>query len=207
MDTQIPFVLGPSGSMSTIADDTKWIQHVHPGATGGGRYGDGDACKFDTSVTPLYEAIPLSDTEVDQRELHTGRADSAPRRSLDGDTEHRRPGRDPAGDRLTRQRHYDDVDRQNASETPQEQIQDLLGRYREEHDWEFLFIGANQDAALTAEQIGMDGNSLLIMSHSGEGAQAAYESTSRAVSDARQGGRTGGYSKQDRKRQRDADGG
>jgi hypothetical protein len=53
----------------------------------------------------------------------------------------------------------------------------------------------------------MDGNSSLIMSHSGEGAQAAYESTSRAVSDARQGGRTGGYSKQDRKRQRDADGG
>jgi hypothetical protein len=47
--------------MSTIADDTKWIQHVHPGATGGGRYGDGDACEFDTSVTPLYEAIPLSE--------------------------------------------------------------------------------------------------------------------------------------------------
>jgi von Willebrand factor type A domain. len=96
--------------------------------------------------------------------------------------------------------------KENASETPQEQVQGLVSRHREEHGWEFLFIGANQDAALTAEQMGMDSDKSLSMSHSGEGTQAAYESISRAVSDARRDGQTGGYSQQDRNRQRDADG-
>lgn len=96
--------------------------------------------------------------------------------------------------------------KENASETSQERVRGLIEEYREEHGWEFLFIGANQDAALTAEGMGMDADKSLNMSHSGEGAQAAYDSTSERVREVRRDGETGGYTHEDRQRQTDAHG-
>jgi hypothetical protein len=43
------------------------------------------------------------------------------------------------------------------------------------------------------------------MSHSGEGAEEAYRSTSKSVSRARQDGTTGGYTDEDRRRQNKLD--
>jgi len=93
---------------------------------------------------------------------------------------------------------------ENASETHQERVREQVEVRREEHGWEFLFIGANQDAALTAESMGIDADRSLNMAHSGEGTQAAYESTSDQIREARQTGQTSGYSEADRKRQQDA---
>lgn len=95
--------------------------------------------------------------------------------------------------------------KENASETPQEKVRERVERRREEHDWEFLFIGANQDAALTASSMGMDSDSSLDMAHTGEGTQAAYSSTSERISEARREGSTGGFDAEDRKRQDEAD--
>jgi hypothetical protein len=94
--------------------------------------------------------------------------------------------------------------KENASETHQERVREQVEVRREEHGWEFLFIGANQDAALTAENMGMDADRSLNMAHSGEGTQAAYESTSEQIREARQTGQTSGYSEADRERQKDA---
>ncbi|SNR65326.1 von Willebrand factor type A domain-containing protein [Halorubrum ezzemoulense] len=96
--------------------------------------------------------------------------------------------------------------KENASETPADQVRNLVTTYRKEHDWEFLFIGANQDAALAASEMGMDADHSLDMAHSGEGTRAAYESTSERVSRAREEGSTGGFDDDDRDRQQDADG-
>ena len=96
--------------------------------------------------------------------------------------------------------------KENASETPQERVREQVEYRREEFDWEFLFIGANQDAALTAKQMGMDRDKSLDMAHNAEGTQAAYESTSERISEARRTGQTGGYEQEDRDRQDDADG-
>lgn len=95
--------------------------------------------------------------------------------------------------------------RENASETPQDVVQERVEKRRSKDDWEFLFIGANQDAALTAEKMGMDADKSLNMAHSGEGTQAAYSSTSEQVSQVRRTGSTSGYDEDDRQRQRDAD--
>lgn len=95
--------------------------------------------------------------------------------------------------------------KENASETPQGEVRDLVESRREKHDWEFLFIGANQDAALTASEMGMDPDRSLHMDHSDEGTRAAYESTSERIRDARREGTTGGYTDEDRRRQDDAD--
>lgn len=91
--------------------------------------------------------------------------------------------------------------KENASETPQQRVRDLVESRRDEHGWEFLFIGANQDAALAASRMGMDRKHALNMAHSGEGARHAYESTSRAVSQARQEGSTRGYDESDHRKQ------
>lgn len=77
---------------------------------------------------------------------------------------------------------------------------------RQEDGWEFLFIGANQDAALTAEEIGIDRDKSLDMSHSGGGAKEAYQSTSWNISQARREGKTEGYTEEDRQRQEQDDG-
>lgn len=94
--------------------------------------------------------------------------------------------------------------KENASETPQETVRELVELKQEEEDWEFLFIGANQDAALTAERMGMDKDRSLEMDHSGEGTREAYRSTSDRISEARQRGRSKGYTDEDRRKQQDA---
>ncbi|WP_312615789.1 VWA domain-containing protein [Haloarcula sp. 1CSR25-25] len=94
--------------------------------------------------------------------------------------------------------------KENASETNHKRVQEQVQMRREEQGWEFLFIGANQDAALTAENMGMDADRSLNMAHSGEGTQAAYESTSEQISNVRQEGHTSGYSATDRQRQENA---
>jgi hypothetical protein len=53
--------------------------------------------------------------------------------------------------------------------------------------------------------MGMDRSNSLNMSHSGEGAEEAYRSTSRSISRARQEGKTGGYTDDDRRRQNNLD--
>lgn len=94
--------------------------------------------------------------------------------------------------------------RENASETPQERVRELVEDHREEHDWEFLFIGANQDAALTATEMGMNADKSLNMAYSGEGSRAAHESASERVREVRYQGKTSGYEDQDRQRQAEA---
>lgn len=89
--------------------------------------------------------------------------------------------------------------KENASETPEDYVRDLVTRYRTEHEWEFLFIGANQDAALTARSVGMDADHALDMTYNQEGVKSAYESTSRIVSKARREGSTDGYDDSDRR--------
>jgi hypothetical protein len=91
--------------------------------------------------------------------------------------------------------------KENASETPQETVRERVEEYRAEHEWEFLFIGANQDAALTAERMGMDRDKSLEMAHDGDGAAAAQESGSASVSRAREQGSTDGVDEADRQAQ------
>jgi len=63
---------------------------------------------------------------------------------------------------------------------------------------EFLFVGANQEAALTAAGMGTDADQSLDTPHTDEGVRAAYESTADQISQARQAGSTDGYDEADR---------
>jgi von Willebrand factor type A domain. len=203
--THVTFVLDSSGSMSRIADDTRGGFNTFLMEQ---REEEGEATvtlyDFDSTVDLVYRESDIADAEK-------------------LDTDNYRPGGKTAlHDAMARAINETDdyvagveaaktVDnvimvvltdgKENASETPQDVVRERVEEHREEHGWEFLFIGANQDAALTAEQMGMDRDKSLDMAHDGDGAEAAQESVSASVSRAREQGTTGGFSQEDRQRQ------
>jgi hypothetical protein len=208
MLTHITFVLDSSGSMSSIKDDTvggfnSFLEDQ--------RDAEGDATvslyDFNTGVDLRYETYPIADAP----KLTDGNYTPGGRTALHdaiymGITETAEwINETEASERP------DNVivvvltdGKENASETHHERVREQVEVRREEYDWEFFFIGANQDAALTAEEMGMDSDRSLNMAHSGDGAQAAYESTSEQIHEARQTGQTSGYDEADRARQDDA---
>jgi len=205
--TQITFVLDSSGSMSKIEDDTiggfnSFLKDQ--------RSEEGTATvslfEFDTTIESVYEGRPIEKAPELSDETYTPGGRTALHDAIVTAIEDTwtHIGRMAAATRP------DNVivvvltdGKENASETPQEIVRDLVEECQED-GWEFLFIGANQDAALTAGKMGIDADKSLDMAHSGEGAQAAYESTSEQISQVRQEGFSDGYDEVDRQRQEDA---
>lgn len=208
--THVTFVLDSSGSMSKIRDDTIGgfntflaDQREEPGRAAVTLY------EFSDSVSQVYQGKPLGDAPELDAETYTPGGQTALNDAIatavtetDGYIEKQPAAVQP--DTVVVVVLTDG--KENASETPQDRVRELIEQYREEHDWEFLFIGANQDAVLTATEMGIEADKSLDMAHSGEGTQAAYESTSRNISEARRSGEAGGYTDADRQRQEDANG-
>lgn len=205
MNTHVTFVLDASGSMSAIEDDTKGGFNVFLRDQ---REETGEATvtlySFDTTVDLVYRARLIEDAPKLTSETYTpgGRTalHDAIATAVDETAAHL------AG--LAERDRPETVvvvvltdGKENASETPQADVSERVERRREEHGWEFLFVGANQDAALTAGGVGMAADKSLDMAHSGEGTRAAYRSTSREVSTARREGQTEGFDERDRRRQ------
>ncbi|MFD1635098.1 vWA domain-containing protein [Haloplanus ruber] len=208
MNTHITFVLDSSGSMSTIEDDTKGgfnaflkDQRDEEGSATVTLY------DFNTNVDLVYHGYSIEDAPKLDDENYTPGGKTALHDALYTAVAE-------TAERVSKQESANRPDnviivvltdgKENASETHQERVREQVEYRRKEFDWEFLFIGANQDAALTAASMGMDEERSLNMSHSGEGTRAAYESTSDRVTQARQEGTTGTYKEEDRKKQRDA---
>jgi hypothetical protein len=208
MKTHITFVVDSSGSMSVIEDDTKGGFNTFLTDQ---RDEDGTATvtlyDFNTDVERVYQNYPIEDAPTLNDENYTPKGRTALHDAI-------YTAMTETADEITAREAEDRLDnviivvltdgKENASETPQERVREQVRYRREEHDWEFLFIGANQDAALTASEMGMDEDRSLNMAHSSDGARAAYESTSESISQARQEGSTGGFDAEDRERQREA---
>lgn len=206
--THITFILDSSGSMAKIEDDTKGGYNAFLKDQ---RQEEGSATvtlyDFDTIVDFVYQGHPIEDAPELTNENYTPAGQTALHDAIytaiagtDKEISTRPPSEQP-----------DNVifvvltdGKENASETPQTRVREQVEYHQKEMGWEFLFIGANQDAALTADHMGIDANRSLNMSHSGEGTRAAYESTSDMVSQARREGSTGGYDDEARRKQEEA---
>lgn len=71
---------------------------------------------------------------------------------------------------------------ENASvEFTSKEIKRLIERMRMEHDWEFIFLGANIDAVMTAEKFGIDKNRAANYHADSAGTALNYKTLSRAV--------------------------
>lgn len=208
MHTHVTFVLDSSGSMAAIEDDTKGGFNAFLDDQ---RNEDGTATvtlyDFDTTVDRVFRARPIAEAPKLDDDNYTPGGRTALHDAIHAAVTE-------TADRISATEAADRPDnvvvvvltdgKENASETPQARVRDQVEYRREEYGWEFLFVGANQDAALTAISVGMKEEWSLNISHSGDGARAAYESTSERISRARREGTTGGYDEADRRRQEDA---
>ena len=160
--------------------------------------------EFDDVVSQVYRGMELCEAEDLTAEMYTpgGRTalHDAMLRAVT-DTEQLLAERDVAPETVVIVVLTDG--NENASETPMEPLRDQI-QAKQTSGWEFLFIGANQDAVLAASEFGVDRDRALTMDHSGEGASSAIESTSRVINEMRDSGVSDGYQDADRERQRDA---
>lgn len=203
MRTQIVLVLDSSGSMQQIKDDTiggfnEFVseQEDEPGEARVTLY------DFSSSVECVFEDYPP--VEVPE---------------LDGDT-YEPADKTALHDAIaraikeTRQRVGPKTDnvvvvaltdgRENASETPAETVRDRVAAAQDD-GWEFLFIGAEEDAALQAEAIGVGAAHTLSWSDNSEGTKHAFHSASARVGETRAVGETDGFTDADRQRQEQAE--
>ncbi len=206
MKTHITFVLDSSGSMSKIEEETRkgYNEMLNDQAEEEGT-AKVTLYDFNTGVEQVYHAKPIDVAPVLTEEDYTPDGRTA---LHDAITIAIQDTREVVEDSM-----IDNVvvvvltdGKENASETSQERVRELVTG-RQDEGWEFLFIGANQDAALTAEQMGMKAKKSLSISHSGEGVKEASKSTSEALSNFRHSGIIDGFDEQDRQRQREADDG
>lgn len=205
MDTHVTFVLDSSGSMSSIREDTiggfnTFLEDQQAE--------DGSATvsliDFNSTVSVTYRGMAIEGAEPLTSETYVPGGQTALYDALATSIEDTKEfisgiGADNRPENVIIVVLTDG--KENASETPQDVVQKRVENSQTEYGWEFLFIGANQDAALTAEGIGIDKQNSLDMSHSGDGARAAYDSTSERISEVRQTGETSGYTEEDRRQQ------
>jgi Mg-chelatase subunit ChlD len=206
MNTEITFVLDSSGSMDVIKDD---IISGFNGFLDDQRADDGVATvtlyEFDAHVECVFRGRPLKDAPRLSEGTYVPGGSTALHDAIYTavtETDSRVSEADTTPDNVVIVVFTDG--KENASETPRDRVREEVKSRRRELGWEFLFIGANQDAALTAETMGMTRDRSLRMAHSGEGARAAFESTSEQVRNVRREGRTDGFTDADRRRQEDA---
>jgi uncharacterized protein YeeX (DUF496 family) len=80
-----------------------------------------------------------------------------------------------------------DGEENSSREFSKDQIKNLINEMKEDYKWEFIFLAANQDAALSAESIGINkDNSMNFMANS-DGTRGVYDTISRSASSYRKG--------------------
>lgn len=95
---------------------------------------------------------------------------------------------------------------ENASkEFHSDQILKMIAHQRDVYKWEFVFIGANQDAIATAASIGIGAGNALSYAANAVGTRSAYASLSNATAAFRNGDAINvSFSEEDRRRQQQA---
>lgn len=69
----------------------------------------------------------------------------------------------------------------NSTEFNRDKIREMIDEMRKDYKWEFIFLAANQDAALSAQGMGISGGNSYTFDYSGQGVNTAYASMSRAT--------------------------
>lgn len=159
--TDITFVLDRSGSMESIKSAT--IESYN-GFVDGQRHGAGELrmslVQFDDRYEPNYTALPIAEVPTLTDQTYSPRASTALLDAMGraivatGDRlrnmpEHERPGT-VLFVTLT------DGLENASSQYSLQRINDMIHEQRDTYAWQFLFLGANQDAIATAARLGID---------------------------------------------------
>jgi hypothetical protein len=208
--TDINIVLDRSGSMQSIKADTIGgfnafleQQKVTPGEA------TITLAQFDDVYEVVYRAIPLPQAPELNGETFVPRSATALLDAI---------GRtiNETGTRLSKLREADrpsqvifviltDGEENSSVEFTAQHINQMIRHQRDVYKWEFIFLGANQDAITTASELGMSGGQALTYAASPQGTQAAFKAVARNVARFREGDAEAlQFSEADRQAQTDA---
>jgi len=207
--TQISIVLDRSGSMSTVRDATisgfnEFIegQKTFPGEA------QISLVQFDTEdpYEVLYEAKPIGDVPKMTVETYVPRGGTplhdAIGRSIDGlgarlakTSEAQRPGK------VVIVIMTDGLEN-SSKEYSSARIAEMIKHQREAYKWEFVFLGANQDAILTGEKLNILRRSSMTYAATAAGVNDALRATSRSLGSYRTGAtKDMSFTQEDREKQ------
>lgn len=209
--TDITFVLDRSGSMQCIADDTiggfnKFLeeQKKEPSPA------TFTLVQFDDQYEVVRNALPIRDVAPLDRNTFVprgwtalldaiGRTINETGKRLAGIPEDERP------DKVVFVILTDGMENQS-KEFKKAQIAEMIEKQRSQFNWQFLFLGANQDAIQEAGGLGIPGTHAMTYAQNAVGTQSSFKATSAKLSAFRGGarGQSIGYNDDDRKQQQDA---
>ncbi len=185
--TDINIVLDRSGSMQSIKADTIGGFNAFLDQQ---KETPGDAtitlAQFDNVYEVVYRAIPLQKAPDLNDKTFVPRASTALLDAI---------GRtiNETGVRLANMQECDrpshvifviltDGEENSSREFTAQHINQLIRHQRETYKWEFVFLGANQDAITTANELGMSAGQAITYAASPQGTKAAFKSMSRNLS-------------------------
>lgn len=194
--TDITIVLDRSGSMSTIRDDT--IGGFNSFLKDQKETDEGDRLtlvQFDTVYETVHDNIPLSEVPELGTETFVPRGGTALLDAL---------GRtiNDTGARLAK---LDEKDRPNkvifviitdgeenssrefAGPNGHKQIMEMIQHQTEKYSWQFMYIGANQDAIQVGNALGISAGSSMSYAASTVGTQNTWKGLSRSVTSRKRG--------------------
>lgn len=91
----------------------------------------------------------------------------------------------------------------NSTDYNAQKIRDMIKHQSEKYNWQFIFLGANQDAVLSAQKIGINLDNSMTFNANTKGVSASYASISSNIASYRQTGNAVNltFNKQDREAQ------
>lgn len=208
--TDISIVLDRSGSMVSVWEDTiggfnAFIQRQQnlPGKC------RVSLCQFDNEYECLYVARPIHDAPLLTRRTYEPRGSTALLQAmcLTIDATGARLAAMPEAARPARVLFVTITDGQeNASprEYTYARLCDLVTRQRNEYKWDFVYLGANQDAFKTGARMGFDRGSTMTYTANDIGTASAFDSVSKYAANVRGGARNVAFDDEDKKWQQDA---
>ena len=191
--TDITVVLDRSGSMQVVRDDTIGgfntflkEQQALPGEA------NLTLTQFDDQYEVVYEAKPIKDAPELNAETYVprawtalldaiGRTMNATGKRLADMPEDERPGK-VIFVILT------DGEENSSKEFTKSQVLEMIKKQTDDYSWEFVFLGANQDAIQAGMSLGIQAGNSLTFGHNAQGVKCAFMAMSRGMSDYRSKG-------------------
>ena len=184
--TDITIILDRSGSMGDIAAETisglnKFLddQRQLPGETTISLVQFNNTITVTFNAVPIREVVPLS-AEDYRPHGHTALLDAVGKTIKETGARLRNLAERDRPSKVIVVILTDGLE--NASRTyTREQVFRIIQHQRETYSWEFVFLGANQDAIREAGKIGIAPGAALTFAASGAGAEAAFAATSSLI--------------------------
>jgi len=200
--TEIVLVLDRSGSMAATKDDAEGGLRTFVEKQ---KQVEGKAVltfyRFDDAVERVFEATDIQLVEPGQLKLEP--------RNMTALLDAMGRAIDEVGDRLKKMHEDERPEKvifvtvtdgmENASRIyAREGIFNRIAKQRDIYKWDFVFIGANQDAIATASSLGIGQKAAMTQAATAQGTEATYASLSSNVAHVRTSGGPYAWSQQDR---------